>query len=71
MLSQSMKPSRKPVYTIDSVEGPSHAPIVTVTVSVAGLGSATVTAKTQRQAEIEAASALLEKIDREKSQETR
>ena len=64
MLSQSMKPSRKPVYTVDSVEGPSHAPIVTVTVSVAGLGSATVTARTQRQAEIEAAAALLEKADR-------
>ena len=64
VISQSMKPSRKPVYTVDSVEGPSHAPIVTVTVSVAGLGSATVTARTQRQAEIEAAAALLEKADR-------
>lgn len=69
MLSQSMKPSRKPVYAVDSVEGPSHAPIVTVTVSVAGLGSATVTACTQRQAEIEAASALLEKIDSDGSLE--
>jgi dsRNA-specific ribonuclease len=61
-----MKPSRKPVYTVDSVKGPSHAPTVTVTVSVAGLGSATVTARSQRQAEIDAAVALLEKIDREK-----
>jgi ribonuclease-3 len=63
VLSQSMKPSRKPVYTVDSVKGPSHAPIVTVTVSVAGLGSATVTACSQRQAEVDAAVALLEKID--------
>ena len=62
VLSQSMKPSRKPVYTVDSVEGPAHSPIVTVTVTVAGLGAATVTARTQRQAEIEAASALLEKV---------
>lgn len=66
VLSQSMRPSRKPVYTVDSVKGPSHAPTVTVTVSVAGLGSATVTARSQRQAEIDAAVALLEKIDREK-----
>ena len=64
VLSQSMKPSRKPVYTVDSVKGPPHAPIVTVTVSVAGLGSAAATARSLRRAEVAAAVALLEKIDR-------
>ena len=63
VLSQSLKPSRKPVYRVDSVKGPSHAPTVTVTVSVQGLGSATVTAGSQRQAEVAAAVALLEKLN--------
>ena len=62
VLSQSMRPSRRPTYTVDSVKGPSHAPTVTVTVEVAGLGSATATAGSQRQAEAAAATALLEKI---------
>lgn len=61
VLSQSLKPSRKPVYKVDSVTGPSHAPTVTVTVTVQGLGSATVTAGSQRLAETAAAAALLEK----------
>ena len=63
VLSQSLKPSRKPVYRVDSVKGPSHAPTVPVTVSVQGLGSATVTAGSQRQAEVAAAVALLEKLN--------
>ena len=68
VLSQAMKPSRKPIYRVDSVTGPSHAPTVTVTVLVQGLGSATVTSRSQRQAEIDAASALLEKVDAAKHQ---
>lgn len=63
VLSQSLKPSRKPVYRVDSATGPSHAPTVTVTVSVQGLGSAAATACSQRKAEVAAAAALLEKID--------
>ena len=62
VLSQALKPSCKPVYRVDSVTGPSHAPTVTVTVSVQGLGTATVTECSQRKAETAAATALLEKI---------
>lgn len=62
VISQSMKPSRKPVYTVDSVKGPPHAPIVTVTVEVAGLGKATATAHSLRKAETAAATALLEAV---------
>lgn len=62
VLAQAMTPSRHPVYTIDSVKGPSHAPIVTVTVAVEGLGRASATAGSQRQAEADAAAALLSKV---------
>lgn len=63
VLSQAMKPSRKPVYVVDSVKGPSHAPTVTVTVEVPGLGRATATAGSLRKAESAAATALLEDVD--------
>ncbi len=59
VISQSMKPSRKPVYTVDSVKGPAHAPVVTVTVEVVGLGKATATANSLRKAETATAAALL------------
>ena len=62
VISQSMKPSRKPAYTVVSVKGPSHAPTVTVTVEVAGLGKATATASSLRKAEAAAAAALLEMV---------
>ena len=62
VMSQAMRPSRKPVYTVDSVKGPSHAPTVTVTVAVEGLGKATATAGSQRSAEVAAATALLEAL---------
>lgn len=62
VMSQAMRPSRKPVYTVDSVTGPSHAPTVTVTVEVEGLGRATATAGSQRGAEVAAAAALLEAV---------
>lgn len=62
VLAQSMRPSRQPTYTVNSVKGPSHAPTVTVTVEVRGLGKATATAGSQRQAEAAAASALLDQI---------
>ena len=63
VLAQAMKPSRHPVYTVNEVKGPSHAPIVTVTVNVPGLGKATATSGSQRQAEIDAASALLTELE--------
>lgn len=62
VMSQALKPSRTPVYTVDSVKGPSHAPVVTVTVAVEGMGRATATAGSQRQAEVDAAAALLSKV---------
>lgn len=68
VLAQAMRPSRHPVYTINQVKGPSHAPTVTVTVEVAGLGRATATAGSQRQAEISAAAALLTELDRSDKQ---
>ena len=63
VMAQAMKPSRHPVYTVDSMKGPSHAPTVTVTVEVAGLGKATATAGSQRQAEAAAATALLTELE--------
>ena len=63
VLAQAMRPSRHPVYTVNEVKGPSHAPIVTVTVSVPGLGKATATSGSQRQAEVDAASALLMELE--------
>ncbi len=62
VMSQAMRPSRRPVYTVDSASGPSHAPTVTVTVEVEGLGKATATAGSQRSAEVAAATALLEAL---------
>lgn len=63
ILAQKLtKPSRRPTYTVNSVYGPPHAPTVTITVSVPGFGSATATAVSQRQAEIDAATALLAKL---------
>lgn len=63
VISQSMKPPRKPIYKVESVKGPSHAPIVTITVEVAGLGKATATANSHRKAEAAAATTLLEMVD--------
>ena len=63
--AQSLQPPRLPVYTIDSVKGPDHAPVVTVTVTVEGLGSATVTAGSKTAAEVAAAVAMLERLGTE------
>ena len=62
--AQAMRPSRHPVYTIDSVTGPDHAPVVTVTVRVQGMGEATATAGSKSAAEVAAATALLEQVKR-------
>lgn len=62
VLSQAMRPSRKPVYTVDCIKGPSHSPTVTVTVEVVGLGKASATAGSLRKAEAAAASALIEAV---------
>ena len=59
VLAQAMRPSRHPVYSVDSVRGPSHAPTVTVTVEVPGVGKCTATAGSQRQAESSAAAAMI------------
>ena len=67
VIAQAMNPTRHPVYEVDRVTGPSHAPTATVTVTVEGLGSATATAGSQRQAEVEAASALLARLEEEKA----
>ena len=60
--AQAMRPSRRPEYTIDSVTGPDHAPVVTVTVRVKGMGEATATAGSKSAAETAAATALLERL---------
>lgn len=60
--AQSMRPPRKPVYTIESVTGPAHQPKVTITVEVEGLGKATATAISKTAAEVAAADALLTQL---------
>ena len=60
--AQAMRPSRHPEYTVDSVTGPDHAPVVTVTVRVKGLGEATATAGSKSAAEVAAAATLLERL---------
>ena len=60
--AQALRPPRRPVYTLESVRGPDHAPVVTIRVEVAGLGSASATATSKTAAEIAAATALLEKV---------
>ena len=61
--AQAHKPPTRPVYETLKTEGPSHAPVVTVRVSVHGLGEAEATAGSKSAAEVAAASALLEKIN--------
>ncbi len=60
--AQSLKPPRKPVYTVDAVTGPGHAPMVTITVKVEGLGRATATAISKTAAEVAAADKLLTQL---------
>ena len=64
VFAQAMKPSRKPVYIVNSIEGPSHAPTVTVTVEVIALGKATATEGSLRKAEVAAAMALFKVANR-------
>lgn len=64
VLSQAMRPPRRPVYTVVKSEGPSHAPTVTVNVRVKDMGEATATAGSQRQAEIDAAAKLLDELEK-------
>ena len=60
--AQSLQPPRQPVYAVDAVKGPDHAPTVTVTVTVEGWGSATATAGSKTAAEVAAALAMLEQM---------
>ena len=60
--AQSLQPPRQPVYAVDAVKGPDHAPTVTVTVTVEGWGSATATAGSKTAAETAAAAKLLENV---------
>ena len=62
--AQAHKPPTRPAYETLKTEGPSHAPIVTVRVTVEGLGEATATAGSKTAAEIAAAAALLEQLDK-------
>lgn len=57
--AQAMKPPRHPEYTLLKTEGPSHAPVFTVRVTVDGIGSAEASASTHKEAESRAASRLL------------
>lgn len=61
--AQSLRPPRKPVYTVVKTEGSAHEPIVTVHVQVQDLGEAEATAISKSGAEIAAAAALLEKLN--------
>lgn len=60
--AQSLRPPRKPVYTVVKTEGSAHEPIVTVHVAVPDLGEAEATAISKSGAEVAAAAALLEKL---------
>ena len=61
--AQAHKPPTRPIYETLKTEGPSHAPIVTVRVTVEGLGEATATAGSKTAAEIAAAASLLQHLD--------
>lgn len=61
--AQSLRPPRKPVYTVVKTEGSAHEPIVTVRVAVPDLGEAEATAISKTAAEVAAAAALLEKLN--------
>jgi len=63
VIAQSLRPPRKPHYEVVSSTGPSHAPVVTVKVSVEGLGEATATAVSNRAAEVAAAEEFLKQHD--------
>ena len=60
MKAQALHPPRRPVYTVIDVTGPSHDPVVTVSVSVEGLGTAKAVAGSKTAAEVAAAASLLE-----------
>jgi ribonuclease-3 len=62
--AQAHKPPARPIYETLKTEGPSHAPVVTVRVTVEGLGEATATAGSKTAAEIAAAATLLEQLDK-------
>ena len=63
VLTQAMRPPRQPVYEIVSAVGPSHAPDVTVRVSVKGVGDAVGKGRSHREAESAAAAALVAKLE--------
>ena len=67
--AQAHKPPVRPTYETLKTEGPSHAPVVTVRVTVEGLGEATATAGSKTAAEIAAAAALLQQLDNESAEE--
>ena len=67
--AQAHKPPTRPIYETLKTEGPSHAPVVTVRVTVEGLGEATATAGSKTAAEIAAAATLLQQLDAESTKE--
>ena len=58
--AQRMHPPRRPVYELVHTSGRAHEPVFTVRVAVDGLGEAVACARSRREAEAEAARALLE-----------
>ena len=67
--AQAHKPPARPIYEMLKSEGPAHAPVVTVRVTVEGLGEATATAGSKTAAEIAAAAALLQQLDNESAKD--
>lgn len=59
---------QRPVYELVEVKGSAHEPIVTMRVTVVGMGSAEATAVSKSAAEVAAASALLQKLQRKQKQ---
>lgn len=64
IMSQSCNPPVRPEYKVKSVTGPSHAPVFEIVVSVAGFGAAEGKGASRKDAEANAAYALLASLKR-------
>ena len=60
--AQAMVPPRHPTYRLLKTEGPAHAPVFTVEVSVENLGAASASAHSHKEAETLAAAKLLSMV---------
>ncbi len=61
-LAHARSAQNAPIYELVSMEGPDHAPSITVRVTVRGLGSAEATCRSKSEAEAAAAAALLDDL---------